>query len=113
MVKKYSLLVFFIFILISKNSVTIESALHHAEIAKCIGILLTIQHNEFDKKLEAIAKNTLNHYSEKLSRLEMNSMAKEMSEKGANLVISLNEENKKDEIQNLLETCIMTFRVGN
>ncbi len=113
MVKRYSLLVIFIIFIISKNSLTIESAVHQAELAKCVGILLTIQHNEFDQRFKAIAKNTFDHYFERFSRLEMNGMAKEMSEKGANLIITLNEENKNNEIHNLLTRCIMTFRVGN
>ncbi len=113
MVKKYSLLVFFIVILFSKNSFTIESALHEAELAKCLGILLTIQNNEFEPKFKITAKKIYDHYLDKLSRLEMGEMTKEMSERGAKLVLTLNNENKNNEIHNLLNSCLMTFRVGN
>ena len=98
---------------ISKNSFTIESALHEAELAKCLGILLTIQNNEFDQKFKVIAKNTFDHYTEKLSRLEMSEMTKEMSDKGAKLIITLEDEKKYKEIHNILNSCLMTFRVGN
>ena len=40
-------------------------------------------------------------------------MTKEMSDKGAETILNYNKKNLNTEINNLLNSCIMTFRVGN
>ena len=113
MVVKYSILIIFLYLFVSKNSFPIESALHEAELAKCLGIFMTIKNNDFNYNHKEIAINTLTIYKDKIERLKWNEMTKEMSDKGAETILNYNKKNLNTEIKNLLNSCIMTFRVGN
>jgi len=107
------LILFFLLIIGSNNSFAIESAAHKAEIAKCIGILVTIKNNNYDHDLKLKSIDILNHYSKKIASINYNSMIKEMSEKGAKLVQSLENKEHYDRVLNIINSCTMTFRVGN
>ena len=113
MVSKYSILIVVLSIFFIKISFSIESAAHEAEFAKCLGVFMTIKNNDFNQKYKNIADNILTVYKEKIRRLKSSQMTKEMSAKGAKIIESYNIKNMNNDINNLLNSCIMTFRVGN
>jgi len=107
------LILLFLFFIGTNNSFSIESAAHEAEIAKCIGILMTIKNNNYDQNLKLKSKDIMHHYFKKITSINHNSMTKEMSEKGAKLVQSLEKKEHYDKVLNIINSCVMTFRVGN
>ena len=113
MVRKYSILIIVLSLFFIKKSVSIESAAHEAELAKCLGVFMTIKNNDFNQKYKNVADNVLTVYKEKIRRLKSSQMTKEMSAKGAKIIESYNIQKMNNDINNLLNSCIMTFRVGN
>tara|TARA_B100000686_G_C16483854_1_gene808541 strand:- start:122 stop:463 length:342 start_codon:yes stop_codon:yes gene_type:complete len=113
LVRKYLFLIL-ILILFSYESVfSIESALHEAELAKCIGILSTIKNNDFKREHKLIASNTLDNYSDKINRLHISSALKEMIDNGSKKIMLYLHDKKETQITDLLNNCILVFRVGN
>ena len=74
---------------------------------------MTIKNNNYDQNLKLRSIDILNHYSKKIASINHNSMIKEMSEKGAKLVQSLEKKEYYDKVLNIINSCAMTFRVGN
>ena len=111
--KKYIIIIFLILFLFSNVSYSIESAAHKVEVAKCFGVIMTIKNNSKYEDNIIKATNIIEIYLEKIISLNIGSiMMKEMSEKAANEVFNKLESLTSSSLDNLLNKCINTLRIG-
>ena len=115
MVKSSKFIIFtYLYILIFiSNAWAIESAAHKVEVAKCLGIIMTIKNNSLFDQINIKASKILDLYLEKILRLDIGSiMMKEMSEEGANYIYKELNNANPDKLDKVLNKCISTFRIG-
>ena len=111
--KKYIIIIFLILFLFSNVSYSIESAAHKVEVAKCFGIIMTIKNNSKYEDNIVKATNIIEIYLEKIISLNIGSiMMKEMSEEAANQLFHKLEDHTLSSLDNLLNKCINTLRIG-
>ena len=111
--KKYIIIIFLILFLFSNVSYSIESAAHKVEVAKCFGVIMTIKNNSKYEDNIIKATNIMEIYLEKIISLNIGSiMMKEMSEKAANEVFDKLDNHNSSSLDNLLNKCINTLRIG-
>lgn len=95
------------------NTNAIESAAHKAEVAKCLGVIMTVKNNSIYEENISKANNILELYLDKIINLNIGSiMMKEMSEKAAIEVFQSLNEHTSYSLDILLEKCINTLRIG-
>ena len=111
--KKYIIIIFLILFLFSNVSYSIESAAHKVEVAKCFGVIMTIKNNSKYEDNIIKATNIIEIYLEKIISLNIGSiMMKEMSEEAATEVFNQLESLTSSSLDNLLNKCINTLRIG-
>ena len=108
---------FIVFLLIlmlpAYNTNAIESAAHKVEVAKCLGVIMTVKNNSIYEENISKANNILELYLEKIINLNIGSiMMKEMSEKAAIEVFQSLDDHTLSSLDRLLEKCINTLRIG-
>ena len=111
--KKYIIISFLILFLLPNIAYSIESAAHKVEVAKCFGVIMTIKNNSKYEDNIIKATNIIEIYLEKIISLNIGSiMMKEMSEEAATEVFNQLESLTSSSLDNLLNKCINTLRIG-
>jgi len=109
------LIVFILLLLfpVFNTSYAIESAAHKVEVAKCVGIIMTIKNNSKYEENIFKATNVLELYLDKILSLNIGSiMMKEMSDQAAKEVFNSLDNHTSLSLDNLLNKCINTLRIG-
>ena len=114
MVECKKFIVFILLLLpVFNTSYAIESAAHKVEVAKCVGVIMTIKNNSKYEENIFKATNVLELYLDKILSLNIGSiMMKEMSEKAAKEVFNSIDNHTSLSLDNLLNKCINTLRIG-
>ena len=111
--KKFIIISFLILFFLPNIAYSIESAAQKVEVAKCFGIIMTIKNNSKYENNIIKASNIIEIYLDKIISLNIGSiMMKEMSEEAANKVFDKLENHTFTSLDNLLNKCINTLRIG-
>ena len=111
--KKFIIISFLILFFLPNIANSIESAAHKVEVAKCFGIIMTIKNNSKYENNIIKATNIIEIYLDKIINLNIGSiMMKEMSEEAANEVFNQLESLTSSSLDNILNKCINTLRIG-
>ena len=110
---KFIIFIYLYFLIFISNAWSIESAAHKVEVAKCLGMIMTIKNNSSFDQINIKANKILDLYLEKILRFDIGSiMMKEMSEEGANYIYKELNTTNPEKFDKILNKCISTFRIG-
>ena len=115
---KYIKLIFllvFLFSLFLKNGFSLESAVHRAEVAKCVNLSSLIYNsNPISENLSSLALHVHKLSLIKSENLEISELTiKEIKPETEKKVILLIKNNNNSRMKELLGYCIQTLRIGN
>ena len=115
---KYIKLIFllvFLFSLFLKNVFSLESAVHRAEVAKCVNLSSLIYNsNPISENLSSLALHVHKLSLIKSENLEISELTiKEIKPETEKKVILLIKNNNNSRMKELLGYCIQTLRIGN
>ena len=112
---KLIFLIIYLFSSICKNVFSLESAVHRAEVAKCVNMSSLIYNsNPIPENLSSLALRVHKLSLIKAKNLEISELTiKEMKPETEKKVILLVKNNNNSRMEELLGYCIQTLKIGN
>ena len=112
---KLIFLIVFLFSLFLKNVFSLESAVHRAEVAKCVNLSSLIYNsNPISENLSSLALHVHKLSLIKSENLDISELTiKEIKPETEKKVILLIKNNNNSRMKELLGYCIQTLRIGN